>query len=85
MQELLRLSGTSLEQIAYVGDDLPDLPVVRSAGFGVAVANAVDEVKQAADYITNRNGGHGAVREVIEYILKKTNRWNRLMERYLAD
>ncbi|GAJ18378.1 unnamed protein product, partial [marine sediment metagenome] len=69
--------------IAYIGDDLTDLPSIRYAGFGVAVANAVDEVKHYADYVTTRPGGRGAVREVIEYILKSTGRWQQLMERYL--
>lgn len=72
------------EEIAYVGDDLPDVPVIRRAGFGVAVANAVDEAKACADYVTSRSGGDGAVREVIEYILKETGRWEGAMERYLA-
>jgi len=84
-QQLLGLCGLSAEQIAYVGDDLPDLPVIRSAGFGVAVAGAADEVKQAADYVTAREGGRGAVREVIEYILKKTGKWEQLLERYMTD
>lgn len=83
LRELMRMSGVSLEQIAYVGDDLPDLPVIRCAGFGAAVANAVDEVKDAADYITKRKGGQGAVREVIEYILRKTGRWDGLMKKYV--
>ena len=71
--------------VAYIGDDLPDLPVMRYVGFGVAVANAVDEVKQHADFITTRRGGNGAVREVIEYVLKNTGKWPELMKRYLAD
>lgn len=85
LRELMRASGISTSEIAYVGDDLPDLPVIRCVGFGAAVANAVDEVKEAADYVTVRKGGQGAVREVIEYILKKTGRWEELMQRYLAD
>lgn len=85
LRELMRLSGLSAAEIAYVGDDLPDLPVIRNVAFGVAVANAVDEVKNQADYITARKGGVGAVREVIEYILKKTGRWEQLMKRYLDD
>ena len=69
--------------MAFVGDDLTDIPVIRYVGFGVAVANAVDEVKQCADYVTTRPGGSGAVREVIEYILKNSGRWQELMKRYL--
>ena len=85
INELVRLSGVAVEQMAYVGDDLPDLPVIRRAGFSAAVASAVEEIKCAADYVTTRRGGEGAVREVIEYILKKTGRWEGLVQRYLVD
>lgn len=74
--------GLSPEEVAYIGDDLTDLPIIRYVGFGVGVANAVDEVKQYADYVTTRAGGSGAVREVIEYILKNSSRWQKLMTRY---
>lgn len=83
-EELLAEAGVSEEEVVYVGDDLLDLPLVRRAGYGVAVANAVDELKEVADYVTKSSGGHGAVREVIEQILKATGRWDELMERYLV-
>ena len=83
IEELIEQLGLSPGNVAYIGDDLPDLPVIRCVGFGAAVANAVDEVKDAADYVTTRRGGDGAVREVIEYILKNTGRWQGLMKRYL--
>ena len=83
MQKLLEELRLSRHQVAYVGDDLPDLPVIQYVGFGVAVANAVDEVKQHADFVTTRSGGGGAVREVVEYILKQNGKWPQLMERYL--
>ena len=82
-KELLEQIGLSPDKVAYIGDDLTDLPLIRYAGFGVTVANAVDEVKQYADYVTSRPGGSGAVREVIEYILKNSGRWQQLMTRYL--
>ncbi|MGD0077382.1 MAG: HAD hydrolase family protein [Sedimentisphaerales bacterium] len=82
LKELEKMSGLAAEQMAYVGDDLPDLPPMRCTGFSAAVANAVDEVKAAAKYVTIRGGGRGAVREVIEYILKKTGRWNEIMVKY---
>ena len=82
LEKLLEQSGLSADRVAYIGDDLPDLPVIRYVGFGAAVANAVDEVKQYADFITTHRGGSGAVREVIEHILKSTGRWQELMKRY---
>jgi 3-deoxy-D-manno-octulosonate 8-phosphate phosphatase (KDO 8-P phosphatase) len=82
LKELIKMSRIPAGQIAYVGDDLPDLPVIQCAGFSAAVANAVDEIKRAADYVAKRNGGKGAVREIIEYILKKTGRWDALVKKY---
>ena len=82
LKKLLEEVGLSPEKVACVGDDLLDLPVIKYVGFGAAVANAVDEVKSIADFVTERAGGCGAVREVIEYILKNTCKWQKLMERY---
>lgn len=82
LEKFLQQQGLSPKEVAYIGDDLPDLPVIRYVGFGVAVANAVDEVKKDADLVTTRPGGAGAVREVIEYILKDTGRWEEFMKRY---
>ena len=82
LKKLIEQAGLTADAVVYIGDDLPDLPPIRYAGFGVAVANAVEEVRQHADFVTSRSGG-GAVREVIEYILKATGKWAELMERYL--
>jgi len=82
LQRLLEEVGVPAQNVAYVGDDVMDLPVLGYVGFGVAVANAVEEVKARAGYVTARTGGDGAVREVIEYILKGSGRWQSLMERY---
>lgn len=81
-EELLRLTDLTADQTAYIGDDIMDIPVVRRVGFGVAVANAAEELKQCADYITAQQGGSGAVGEVIEYLLKAAGKWETLMERY---
>ena len=81
-EQLLKEVGLTPEQTAYVGDDLMDIPAVRRAGFGAAVANAADELKEQADFITERKGGDGAVAEVIEHLLKKKMKWEELMERY---
>jgi 3-deoxy-D-manno-octulosonate 8-phosphate phosphatase (KDO 8-P phosphatase) len=82
-KKLLVDSGLAACNIAYIGDDVLDIPLVRRAGFSIAVANAVDELKGYAHYITSRPGGKGAVREIVEYILKNTGRWTELMDRYL--
>jgi len=82
-EKLLEEVGLPPEKAAFIGDDLTDLPVIRYVGFGVAVANAIAEVKRYADYVTIRPGGRGAVREVIEHILKNSGRWQELMKRYL--
>ncbi len=82
--EIIKLSKIPAKQIAYVGDDLPDLPVILSAGFSAASSNASDEVKKYADYVTKKKGGQGAMREIIEYILKKTGRWNAVLKKYTA-
>ncbi len=84
-EKMLALAGATPEETAMIGDDLPDLPLVRRVGFGVAVKNAVTELKDAADFVTTRKGGKGAVREVIETILKAQGRWDGIMERYLRD
>ena len=69
-------------QVCYIGDDLPDLRVLKSVGLAVAVADAVAEVRQAAHLTTRASGGQGAVRELIEGILSSQKRWNELVIRY---
>jgi YrbI family 3-deoxy-D-manno-octulosonate 8-phosphate phosphatase len=71
------------EQLAYIGDDLPDLPSIRFAGLGVAVADAPEEVRDAADYVTSVPGGRGAVRELVELLLKNTGKWDGVIRKYL--
>jgi 3-deoxy-D-manno-octulosonate 8-phosphate phosphatase (KDO 8-P phosphatase) len=83
-EEILKIAGVGDEAVAYIGDDLPDLPLLRRAGLAVAVANAVAELKKAAHYVTARAGGEGAVREVIELILKAQGRWKEAIPRVLA-
>lgn len=83
-EELLEKAGLSENQVAYIGDDLMDLPLVKRAGLGVAVADSASELKDAADYVTTAQGGAGAVREVIEYILKDTGKWQELIQRYMV-
>jgi len=68
---------------AYVGDDVVDIPLMRRVGLAVAVADAAEEVQAVADYVTKLAGGRGAVREVIELILKAQGKWAELMRRYI--
>ncbi len=72
------------EQVCYLGDDLPDLPVIRAVGLGAAVADACEEVRTAAQFVTQAKGGDGAVRETIETILKAQQRWNDLIQKYMV-
>lgn len=72
-------SGCGNAEVAYVGDDLPDLEPMSHCGFPVAVANAVPAVKRAALYVTRRLGGEGAVGEVVELLLRKKKRWSRAL------
>jgi len=80
---LLAEAGVSADETAFVGDDVTDIPLLRRAGLAVAVADAVDEAKHYAHYVTRRPGGRGAVREVIELILKEQGKWDEAMSRYL--
>ncbi len=70
------------EHICAMGDDLMELPLLKRVGFAVAVSNAVDEVKAASHYVTQRSGGRGAVREVVDLILKTKGLWNDLIRSY---
>jgi 3-deoxy-D-manno-octulosonate 8-phosphate phosphatase (KDO 8-P phosphatase) len=70
------------EEICYIGDDLIDLPPMKRAGFAVAVPDAVDEVLKTAHYVTARRGGHGAVREVVDILLKTQGQWTEVTSRY---
>jgi YrbI family 3-deoxy-D-manno-octulosonate 8-phosphate phosphatase len=84
VREILAELGLSPHQVCYLGDDLPDLSVVREMGLGVAVADACAELREAADYVTDAPGGRGAVRETVEMILKAQLRWNDVIRPYLA-
>jgi 3-deoxy-D-manno-octulosonate 8-phosphate phosphatase (KDO 8-P phosphatase) len=82
-EEVLRLAGVDDDQVAFIGDDLTDIPLMRRSELSVAVADAVEETRAVAHYVTQAKGGRGAVREVVEIILKSQGRWNDLVEEYL--
>ena len=74
-EKMLTQFGVKDEEVCYIGDDLPDYPILRRVGLAVAVKNAAPEVKKIADYVTRLPGGRGAVREVAEKILKAQGKW----------
>lgn len=81
-EALLKKHNLSPHEAAYIGDDLTDMPVMRRVGFSAAVSNAVSEVRELADFVSELPGGEGAVREIIEHILKEQNLWDGILARY---
>ena len=84
-REILQKTGFKAEEVAYVGDDLPDLPVLRRVGFAATVADAMDEVKPHVHYVTKCSGGRGAVREICDLLLRESGRWENVTARYFAE
>lgn len=82
--EMIRDCGLTADRVCYIGDDLTDLPVIRAVGLGAAVGDAAEEVRAASAYVTQVPGGRGAVRELIEMILKAKSRWEDAVQRYLV-
>jgi 3-deoxy-D-manno-octulosonate 8-phosphate phosphatase (KDO 8-P phosphatase) len=83
-EEILQKAGVADSAVAYVGDDLPDIPILRRAGLAVAVGDAVPEVKKASHYTTQARAGHGAIREVIELVLKSKGIWEAMLDKARA-
>lgn len=83
--ETLSKARVTNQEVAYIGDDLNDIPLMLRSGLGVAVADASRETREHAHYVTQLAGGYGAVREVIELILKAQNRWSELIRVYLRE
>ena len=82
LEEILAAAKVAPEECAYIGDDVGDIPVMLRVGFAVAVADAVEETKHAAHYVTELKGGRGAVREVTDLILRAQGLWEELMKHY---
>lgn len=82
---VLKKFGLKNEEVAYIGDDVVDIPILKRVGLAATVADAFVYVKKEAHYITKLKGGRGAVREFIDFILKKQNRWNDLTRRYYRE
>ena len=83
-EEILQKTGVSDSAVAFIGDDLPDLPLMRRAGLAMAVGNAVPELKQVAHYVTRAPAGHGAIREAVELILKSKGIWSEMIDKARA-
>ena len=83
--ETVAQAGVTNDEVAFIGDDLNDIPLMLRSGFAVAVADAAVEARERAHYVTKLAGGYGAVREVIEVILKEQGRWDRLTADYTEN
>lgn len=82
VESILEQTGLNWPDVCYVGDDIVDIGVLKHAGVAVAVGNGVADAKAAADYVTKAAGGHGAVREAVELILKAQNKWKHVVAEY---
>jgi 3-deoxy-D-manno-octulosonate 8-phosphate phosphatase (KDO 8-P phosphatase) len=85
LDRVLSRRGLGWDEVAYAGDDLADLQVMRRAGLPIAVANAVAEIKGVAAAVTSASGGHGAVREIVDALLKARGVWADMLERYFSE
>jgi 3-deoxy-D-manno-octulosonate 8-phosphate phosphatase (KDO 8-P phosphatase) len=84
LQRLLVQQAILPSEVAMIGDDWPDVPALRAVGYPIAVANAIDEVKAIARYVTTRHGGMGAVREAVEHLLVPDGRWQTAIQQFSA-
>ena len=81
----MRGEGLKSEEAAFVGDDVIDLPAMRACGLAIAVKNARAEVKREAHYVTPHEGGEGALRDAVEYILKAQGQWKSVVDEYIGE
>lgn len=85
LKKILEKYNFSLDEVAYIGDDINDLGVMSIVGFSASPCDAVPEVLEKVDYIANKKGGRGAVREIFEKIMKENGMWEKVLERYLSE
>lgn len=84
-KEVLKQENLNPAEACFVGDDVIDLPVMWNCGLSIAVANAREEVKRDAHYITEHSGGDGALRDAVEFILKAQGKWKKVVEEYIGE
>jgi 3-deoxy-D-manno-octulosonate 8-phosphate phosphatase (KDO 8-P phosphatase) len=84
IDDIAREAGVKASEIAYVGDDIIDLPAMRKCGLAIAVASAREEVKDEAHVVTDHTGGDGAARDAIEYVLRAQGKWEGVMKQYIG-
>src|SRR5579863_1913934 len=84
-EEIVKQEGLKLEEAAFIGDDVIDLPAMRAGGLAIAVKNARAEVKSEAHYVTAHGGGEGALRDAVEFILKAQGKWKKVVEAYIGE
>ena len=82
LKNLLKELNITFENVAYMGDDLNDLGVMKSVGFSACPKDSVQEVLEITNFISSKNGGDGAVREFLEHIMKKNGMWKKILEKY---
>lgn len=85
LEEILQDAKVPPQNVAYIGDDLTDVVIMKRVGLGIATANAREEVKRNAHYVTRATGGNGAVREVVELLLKAQGHWEEMLRKYEAE
>ena len=85
LEQILADAKISASEVAYMGDDLTDVVILRRVGLAIATANAREEVKRAAHYVTQAAGGRGAVREVAELLLRAQGHWDEILKHYQAE
>ncbi|MBC8473370.1 MAG: HAD-IIIA family hydrolase [Candidatus Omnitrophica bacterium] len=83
-QKVIKKFGVKDEEVCFMGDDLLDLPLIKRAGLAACPPNAVEEVRSSSHYVTQKHGGKGAVREVIEIILKSQGLWEKAISKYMG-
>ena len=83
LDQIVLKTGASADKMAFIGDDLPDIPIMRRVGLSIAVADAHERVRRHADWTTSAPGGRGAVREVCDALLKACGKWDQLMDKFL--